>query len=43
VLIELLPECIIKEDLVVLNGYKYQEIELSRTCLKKYNYDIHES
>ncbi|GET00652.1 hypothetical protein GLOIN_2v1781358 [Rhizophagus clarus] len=41
--IELLPGCIIKEDLVVLKGYKHREIGLSRTCLKRYNYDIHES
>jgi len=42
VLIELAPECIIKEDLVVID-YPYQEIGLSRACLKRYNYDIHES
>ncbi|GBB98474.1 hypothetical protein RclHR1_32390003 [Rhizophagus clarus] len=41
--IELLPGCIIKEDLVVLKGYKYREIGLSQACLKRYNYDIHES
>ena len=40
--IELAPECIIKEDLVVID-YPYQEIGLSRACLKRYNYDIHES
>ncbi|GBC07427.1 hypothetical protein RclHR1_07460003 [Rhizophagus clarus] len=43
VLIELLPGCIIKEDLVVLKGYKHREINLSRVCLKRYNYDVHES
>ncbi|GES77967.1 hypothetical protein GLOIN_2v1781358 [Rhizophagus clarus] len=41
--IKLLPGCIIKEDLVVLKGYKHREIGLSRICLKRYNYDIHES
>ena len=35
--------CIIKEDLVVLKGYKHREIGLSRACLRRYNYDIHES
>ncbi|GBC00611.1 hypothetical protein RclHR1_39060002, partial [Rhizophagus clarus] len=43
VLIELLPGCIIKEDLIVLKGYKHREIGLSRACLKRYNYDVHES
>ncbi|GBC07222.1 hypothetical protein RclHR1_07310014 [Rhizophagus clarus] len=43
VLIELLPGCIIKDDLVVLKGYKHKEIGLSRACLKRYNYDVHES
>jgi len=42
VLIELQTGCIIKEDLAVVN-YPYQEIGLSRTCLRRYNYDIHES
>lgn len=41
--IELMPDCIIKEDLVVLGEYKYREIGLSRACLKRYNYDVHES
>ncbi|GBB99258.1 hypothetical protein RclHR1_34600003 [Rhizophagus clarus] len=40
--IELLPGCIIKEDLVVLKEYKHREIGLSRTCPKRYNYDVHE-
>ncbi|GBC00015.1 hypothetical protein RclHR1_37080001, partial [Rhizophagus clarus] len=31
--IELLPGCIIKEDLVILKGYKHREIGLSRACL----------
>ncbi|CAB4420173.1 unnamed protein product [Rhizophagus irregularis] len=43
VLIKLTPECVITEDLAVLDGYKYREIGLSRTCLKRYNYDVHES
>ena len=43
VLIELIPDCIIKEDLVILSEYKYREIGLSRACLKRYNYDVHES
>ncbi|PKB99687.1 hypothetical protein RhiirA5_429314 [Rhizophagus irregularis] len=37
------PECIITEDLAVLNDYKHREIGLSQTCLKRYNYDVHES
>ena len=41
--IQLTPECVITEDLAVLDGYKYREIGLSRTCLKRYNYDVHES
>jgi len=44
--IELSPaptRCVIKEDLVILKGYKHREIGLSRACLKRYNYDIHES
>src|ERR1700742_4207644 len=43
VAIEVAPECIIKEDLAVLDNYKYREIGLSHACLKRYNYDIHES
>jgi ABC-type uncharacterized transport system ATPase subunit len=43
VAIEVAPKCIIKEDLAVLDNYKYREIGLSRACLKRYNYDIHES
>ncbi len=42
VLIELQTGCIIKEDMAVVN-YPHQEIGLSRTCLRRYNYDIHES
>ncbi|PKK69289.1 hypothetical protein RhiirC2_850828 [Rhizophagus irregularis] len=41
--IKLTPECIITEDLAVLSNYKYREIGLSQTCLKRYNYDVHES
>ena len=41
--IELAPGCVIEEDLVILKGYKHREIGLSRACLKRYNYDIHES
>ncbi|CAB4442473.1 unnamed protein product [Rhizophagus irregularis] len=43
VLIKLTPECVIIEDLTVLDEYKHREIGLSRTCLKRYNYDVHES
>ncbi|CAB4431770.1 unnamed protein product [Rhizophagus irregularis] len=43
VLIKLTPECVIIEDLAVLDEYKHREIGLSRTCLKRYNYDVHES
>jgi hypothetical protein len=41
--IQLTPECVITENLAVLDGYKHREIGLSRTCLKRYNYDVHES
>ncbi|CAB4419573.1 unnamed protein product [Rhizophagus irregularis] len=41
--IQLTPECVITEDLAVLSDYKHREIGLSRTCLKRYNYDVHES
>ncbi|CAB4419720.1 unnamed protein product [Rhizophagus irregularis] len=43
VLIKLTPECVITENLAVLSEYKHREIGLSRTCLKRYNYDVHES
>ncbi|CAB4429324.1 unnamed protein product [Rhizophagus irregularis] len=43
VLIKLTPECVIIEDLAVLDEYKHREIGLSRTYLKRYNYDVHES
>ena len=42
ILIELQAGCVIKEDLAVVN-YPHREIGLSRTCLRRYNYDIHES
>ena len=42
VLIELASGCIIKEDLAVVN-YPHREIGLSRSCLRRYNYDVHES
>ncbi|CAB4405964.1 unnamed protein product [Rhizophagus irregularis] len=41
--IKLAPDCVITEDLAVLDEYKHREIGLSRTCLKRYNYDVHES
>jgi hypothetical protein len=43
VTIELAPDCVITEDLAVLSEYKHQKIGLSRACLKRYNYDVHES
>ena len=43
VLIMLAPDCIIKEDFAIIDNYPYHEIGLSRTCLKRYNYDLHES
>jgi hypothetical protein len=43
VIIELTPDCVITEDLTVLSEYKHREIGLSRACLKRYNYDVHES
>ncbi|GBC48299.2 hypothetical protein GLOIN_2v1790588 [Rhizophagus irregularis DAOM 181602=DAOM 197198] len=41
--IKLTPDCVITENLAVLSDYKHKEIGLSRTCLKRYNYDVHES
>ncbi|CAB4441471.1 unnamed protein product [Rhizophagus irregularis] len=41
--IKLAPDCVITENLAVLDGYKHREIGLSQTCLKRYNYDVHES
>ncbi|GET54501.1 hypothetical protein GLOIN_2v1790588 [Rhizophagus irregularis DAOM 181602=DAOM 197198] len=43
VTIKLTPDYAITEDLAVLSGYKHREIGLSRMCLKRYNYDVHES
>ena len=43
ILITLAPDCIIKEDFVIIGNYPYREIELSWTCLRHYNYDLHES
>ncbi|GET55582.1 hypothetical protein GLOIN_2v1790588 [Rhizophagus irregularis DAOM 181602=DAOM 197198] len=41
--IKLTPDCVITENLAVLSDYKHREIGLSRTCLRRYNYDVHES
>ncbi|GBC23985.2 hypothetical protein GLOIN_2v1790588 [Rhizophagus irregularis DAOM 181602=DAOM 197198] len=41
--IKLTPDCVITENLAVLSDYKHREIGLSRTCLKRYNYDVYES
>lgn len=41
--IELIPGCTIVEDFVVIENYPKQELILSRTCLKRYNYDLLES
>ena len=41
--IMLAPDCIIEDDFVVISNYPYREIGLSRTCLRRYNYDLHES
>ncbi|PKC55848.1 hypothetical protein RhiirA1_474923 [Rhizophagus irregularis] len=41
--IKLTSNYAITEDLAVLSDYKHREIGLSRTCLKRYNYDVHES
>ena len=43
ILITLLPDYIIKEDLVVISNYPYSEIGLCQTCLRQYNYDLYES
>lgn len=43
VLITLAPDCIIEEDFVIIGNYPYREIGLSRTCLRRYNYDLYES
>jgi hypothetical protein len=41
--INLAPDCTIEKDPAVLSKYKHREIGLSRACLKKYNYNVHES
>lgn len=41
--ITLAPDCTIIEDFVVVKGHYYRELVLSRTCLKRYNYDLLES
>lgn len=41
--ITLAPDCIITEDFVVIEGHPHRELILSRTCLKRYNYDLLES
>jgi hypothetical protein len=41
--INLAPDYTIEKDLAVLSEYKHQEIGLNRACLKRYNYDVHES
>jgi hypothetical protein len=43
VTITLGPECTIVEDFVVIEGHPHRELILSRTCLKRYNYDLLES
>ncbi|CAG8600553.1 10881_t:CDS:1 [Paraglomus occultum] len=42
-LVNLAPGCVIEEDFAVVDNYPYREIALSRNCLRRYNYDIHES
>ena len=41
--VSLAPECNIKTDFIVLEDYSIREIILSRTTLKRYNYDLHKS
>jgi hypothetical protein len=41
--ITLAPGCTIVEDFVVIEGHSHRELILSRTCLKRYNYDLLES
>lgn len=43
VLIELAPGCVIKTDFTVVEDYPIRELLLSRTTLRRYNYDLHES
>lgn len=42
-LVTLAPGCVIEEDFAIVDNYPYREIALSRNCLRRYNYDIHES
>ena len=37
------PGCIIMDDFAVVGGYPHREIIISRPCLRRYNYDLHES
>jgi len=41
--VTLAPWCIIKTDFIVMEDYPVRELLLSRTTLKRYNYDLHES
>ena len=41
--ITLATDAKIKEDFAVISDYPHREMILSRNCLKRYNYDIHES
>lgn len=43
VCITLAPGCNIYEDLVVVADYPHREVLLSRTCLRRYNYDLLDS
>ena len=43
VLITLAKGCSIKDDFAVISDYPHREIVLGRNCLKRYNYNIHES
>jgi hypothetical protein len=42
--VTLKPESVvIKEDFAIVGNYPHREIILSRPCLRRYNYDLHES
>ena len=41
--ITLAPGCTITEDFVIVEGHEHRELILSRTALKRYNYDLLES
>jgi hypothetical protein len=41
--IELASGCIIKTDFTIVENYPVRELLLSRTTLRRYNYDLHES